>query len=92
MKKKRTYLGFETHMHLKPPIIVSNGGLVVPDANYARSPSAPVVSIQAQSMSLVVLMVAVAVVVVAVAVAVAAVADDVGIQIGVCSLFKYSLV
>ena len=37
-------------------------------------------------------MVAVAVVVVAVAVAVAAVADDVGIQIGMCSLFKYSLV
>ena len=40
-------------------------------------------------------MVAVAVVVVVVAVAVAAVADggdDIGIQIGRCSLFKYSLV
>ena len=42
-------------------------------------------------MSLVVLMVAVAVVVVAVA-AVADGGDDVGIQIGRCSLFKYSLV
>ena len=40
-------------------------------------------------------MVAIAVVVVAVVVAVAAVADggdDVGIQIGMCSIFKYSLV
>ena len=44
-------------------------------------------------MSLVVLMVAVAVIVVAVAVAaVADGGDDVGIQIGRCSLFKYSLV
>ena len=32
MKKKKelTFLGLETHMHLEPPIIISDGGLVVP--------------------------------------------------------------
>ena len=29
-KKKRTYLGLETHMHLVPPFIVSDGGPTVP--------------------------------------------------------------